>query len=142
MDEHCVELKRVFDKHKLVYKVQLICYKTLCFRRGIQICLLPQSRKLPASSPGRTVKTQAVPEQIGPLQLAIHVVQNRRAGEQKSHWDKTNRKLPFTIIYAPVYVFYLSCPSATFALQRGGFVPREELAAKGLFKAQDAQDAE
>ena len=31
--------------------------------------------------------------QIGPLQLAIHVVQNRRAGEQKSHWDKTNELL-------------------------------------------------
>ena len=30
-------------------------------------------------------------------------------------------------------MFYLSCPSATFALQRGGFVPREWLAAKGLF---------
>ena len=26
----------------------------------------------------------------------------------------------------------LSCPSATFALQHGGFVPREWLAAKGL----------
>ena len=29
---------------------------------------------------------------IGPLQLAIHVVQNRHAGEQKSHWDKTNKE--------------------------------------------------
>ena len=30
---------------------------------------------------------------IGPLQLiAIHVVQNRRAGEQKLHWDKTNKE--------------------------------------------------
>ena len=29
---------------------------------------------------------------IGPLQLATHVVQNRRAGEQKSHWDKTNKE--------------------------------------------------
>ena len=29
---------------------------------------------------------------IGPLQLVIHVVQNRRAGEQKSHWDKTNKE--------------------------------------------------
>ena len=29
---------------------------------------------------------------IGPFQLAIHVVQNRRAGEQKSHWEKTNKK--------------------------------------------------
>ena len=28
---------------------------------------------------------------IGPLQLAIHVIQNRHAGEQKSHWDKTNK---------------------------------------------------
>ena len=39
-----------------------------------------------------------------------------------------HRKLPFQIMY----VFCLSCPSATFALQRGGFVPREWLAAKGL----------
>ena len=29
---------------------------------------------------------------IGSLQVAIHVVQNRRAGEQKSHWDKTNKR--------------------------------------------------
>ena len=29
---------------------------------------------------------------IGPLQLAIHVVQNRRAGEKMSHWDKTNKE--------------------------------------------------
>ena len=29
---------------------------------------------------------------IGPLQLAIHVVQNRRAGEQKSHWDMANKR--------------------------------------------------
>ena len=30
-------------------------------------------------------------EYVGPLQLAIHMVQNHRAGEQKSHWDKTNK---------------------------------------------------
>ena len=29
---------------------------------------------------------------IGPLQLAIHVVQKSHAGEQKSHWDKTNKR--------------------------------------------------
>ena len=63
---------------------------------------------------------------IGPLQLAIHVVQNRRAGEQKSHWDKTNKG----IIDQIMYVFCLSCPSATFALQHGGFEPREWLAAR------------
>ena len=30
--------------------------------------------------------------QIGSLQVAIHVVQNHCAGEQKSHWDKTNKR--------------------------------------------------
>ena len=39
------------------------------------------------------------------------------------------RKLQFKIMC----VSCLSCPSVTFALQRGGFVPREWLAAKGLF---------
>ena len=38
------------------------------------------------------------------------------------------RKLPFKIMY----VFCLSCPSVAFALQHGGFVPHEWLAAKGL----------
>ena len=28
---------------------------------------------------------------IGPLQLSIHVVQNRHVGTQKSHWYKTNK---------------------------------------------------
>ena len=65
---------------------------------------------------------------IGPLQLAIHVVQNHHTGEQKSRWVDKQRKLPFKIMY----VFCLSCPSATFALQRGGFAPREWLDAKGL----------
>ena len=40
------------------------------------------------------------------------------------------RKLPFRIMY----VFYFSCPNATFALHRGSFAPREWLAAKGLFR--------
>ena len=31
-----------------------------------------------------------------------------------------------------MYVFCLSCPSATFAHQHGGFVPRQWLPAKGL----------
>ena len=37
----------------------------------------------------------------------------------------TNLKMPKCAVYV--------CPSATFALQHGGFVPREWLAAKGLF---------
>ena len=36
---------------------------------------------------------------IGPLQLAILVVQNRHAGTQMSHWDKQG-KLPFKIMFA------------------------------------------
>ena len=65
---------------------------------------------------------------LGPLQLAYS------RGIKPPYWrakvplgqDK-QRKLPFKIMYA----FYLSCPSATFALQHGGFAPRELLAAKG-----------
>ena len=41
------------------------------------------------------------------------------------------RKLQFRIMYVPC----LSCLSAAFALQRGGFVLREWLAAKGLLAA-------
>ena len=36
------------------------------------------------------MQSNSVP--IGPLQLAIHVTQNRRAGEQKSHRDKSNKR--------------------------------------------------
>ena len=68
------------------------------------------------------------PLRNNPLQLAIHVVQNRRAGEQKSHWDNKQN----TCIILNGNLLCLSCPSATFALQHGGFVPREWLAAKGL----------
>ena len=56
--------------------------------------------------------------QIGPLQLAILVVQNRHAGTQKSHLK--------------LCAFCFSVPSATFASQHGGFVPREWQAVKGL----------
>ena len=31
-------------------------------------------------------------ETIGPLQLAIHMAQNRHAGMQKSRWGKTNKR--------------------------------------------------
>ena len=66
---------------------------------------------------------------MAPLQLAFHVIQKRRTGEQKVVLGRDKqRKLPFKIMYA----FCLSCPSATFALQLGGFVPRDHgwLAAK------------
>ena len=59
---------------------------------------------------------------IGPLQLAIHMVQKCRAGEQKSHWEKTNKE---NYHFKYMYVFCLSCASTTFALRRGSFVPCE-----------------
>ena len=67
---------------------------------------------------------------IGSLQLAIHVWYKTTVLECKKvalRQDK-QRKLPFQIMY----VFCLSSPSATFALQRGCFVPGEWLPAKGL----------
>ena len=64
---------------------------------------------------------------ISPLQLAIHVVQNPHVGEQKLLWDKIKADIILNGNF-----LCLSCPSATFALQFGGFIPREWLAAKGL----------
>ena len=45
---------------------------------------------------------------IGPLQLVIHVVQNRRAGEQKSHWDKTNKENYHLKLCMSFFLFVLS----------------------------------
>ena len=88
-------------------------------------------RKLPITGMGNSNQYKLLLEYtvIGLLQLAIQVVQNRRCWRAKvALGQDKQRKLPFQIMY----VFCLSCPSATFALQRGGFVPREWLAAKGL----------
>ena len=51
-------------------------------------------RNLPITGIGNSIQYKFLFEStvIGLLQLAIHVVQNRRAGEQKSHWDKTNKE--------------------------------------------------
>lgn len=32
-------------------------------------------------------------QEVGPLQLVIHMVQNRHVGQQGTRWEKTNRKL-------------------------------------------------
>ena len=71
----------------------------------------------------QTLKNIVRRQSIGPLHLAIHVVQNPRAGEQKSPWDKTNKgHYHLTFMNAVC----LRCPCG---LQHGGFVPREWLAA-------------
>ena len=72
---------------------------------------------------------------LGPLQLAIHVVQNRWRAKVALGLDK-QRKLPFKIMY----VFCLSCPSATFALQHGGTTWMASC--KGLFVSMTLKEIE
>ena len=59
----------------------------------------------------------------------MHVVQNSHAREQMKHWSMTDKAL---ISFKMVNSLCLSCPNASLALQRGGFVPRKLLAAKSL----------
>ena len=48
---------------------------------------------------------------------------NRHTREQMTHWDMLNKE---------IQIWWLSfCPSASFALQYGDFVPRDCSAAKG-----------
>ena len=51
-------------------------------------------RKLPITGIANSIQYKFLLEStvIGLLQPAIRVVQNLRAGEQKSHWDKTNKE--------------------------------------------------
>ena len=59
------------------------------------------------------------------LQLAIHMVQNHYAGEQKSQWDKTNKRNYRLKLHIP-FVGLVPVP-LKFALQLGCFVPLEWL---------------
>jgi len=79
---------------------------------------------------------------IGPLQLAICVVEGWMDGMGqmdrwepyslgKTHTKNTEKQKSYIILN--INFFCLSCLSATFVLQHGGFVPRECLATKGLF---------
>ena len=45
---------------------------------------------------------------IGPFQLAIHVVQNHRAGEEKSQWNKTTNKGKYHLKILNAILFVLS----------------------------------
>ena len=54
------------------------------------------------------------------LRSCIHEVQNCHAGEQKLHWDKTNRKM---YIILNGNFFCLSCCSVAFSLQHGHIWP-------------------
>ena len=74
---------------------------------------------------------------IGPLQLAILVVQNRHTGTQKSPWDKTN-KGNYHLKLCTVCLL-LVLPQCDFCVPACGFVPREwQAAVKPLIKSQDS----
>ena len=81
-----------------------------------------------------TVNTQAVPSSHSDQHWLRFSVKNRlfagfhSRGTKPAYWEakaalgqEKQRKSPFKIMYA----FCWSCPSATFASQYAGFVPRE-----------------
>ena len=45
---------------------------------------------IPKIKPRKILSCQNL--EIGPLQLSIHVIQNRYVGKQKSQWGKTNKR--------------------------------------------------
>ena len=59
------------------------------------------------------------------------MVQIHCAGEQKLHWDEINKE---NYHFKLCISFVCLVPFATFVLRLGGFVSREWLAAKGLFR--------
>ena len=63
---------------------------------------------------------------MGPLQLSGSRGSTRQTGEQMMHWDMLNKE-------NSNLVALLTCPSASFAHQFGGFVPRDRSAVKGPF---------
>ena len=80
-----------------------------------------------------------------PCQELANLVKKEKNFEQESQ-DRVARLPPLTLLmpvwifkkkeipFKTMYAFCWSCPSATFASQHGGFVPREWQAAKGLFE--------
>lgn len=47
--------------------------------------------------------------EIGPLQLVIHIIQNRHARERETHWDKTNKELAsFKMVISLVFLVLVS----------------------------------
>ena len=64
---------------------------------------------------------------IGPLQLVIHVVQNRQARDALGE-DKQKAYISFKMITP--FVYFHSCTCSSLAVQYGGFLPRDWIAAK------------
>ena len=74
-------------------------------------------------------KWQLILKAIGLLEPAIHVVQNRHDGEQKSHWDKTNKVDYHLKLFMP---FVCLVPVRNFSSPAPWFCTTEWPVAKGL----------
>ena len=59
------------------------------------------------------------------------MVQNHQTEEQMTQWDILNKVTKFE------FFFCFTCPSASFALQFGDFVPRDCSVAKGPLVDED-----
>ena len=76
----------------------------------------------------RNFSWSSITYEIGPLQLTIHVPQNRHACKRRTGTRQTKEITIYNYVCP-----YLSCPTATFCSPALRFVPPEWLAAKGLF---------
>lgn len=55
--------------------------------------------------------------EIGPLQLVIHIIQNRHARERETHWDKTNKELAsFNMVISLVFLVLVSLMLSSMAI--------------------------
>lgn len=60
--------------------------------------------------------------EIDPLQLVIHMIQNRHARERETHWNKTNKQLAsFEMVFSFVFLALVSLMLSSVAV----FLPRE-----------------
>ena len=55
--------------------------------------------------------------EIGPLQLVIHIIQNRHARERETHCDKTNKELAsFKMVISLVFLVLVSLMLSNMAV--------------------------
>ena len=120
-------LKAVKEEVESALAKTVIFAKTANFKRNWKICWLSEKQWKKRFISCWNILTLILI--LFYLFLQTIVNDNTEVAKVALGQDK-QRKLPFKIMYA----FCWSCPSATFASQHGGFVPREWKAAKGLFK--------
>ena len=100
----------------------LSTFHTRLRRKAFFVCLFVCfSKRYLYTSMAFPISTET--KEQGPLQLAIYVVQNCHAGEQKSHWDKTNRANYFLKLIMCSFCLFNLVPRALFPGIGGGSPP-------------------